>query len=128
MHSVLMLGARQSIQCGARRVLGQATCPRCSVLSGVRALSAADCSQMISAHRKPVQERWGGGGVQVIGHALSIWGINKQSTSIPKPTPPNRTDGGGARSQSAGSQCSVLRASPSIKCSVLNAPARQECT
>jgi hypothetical protein len=57
MHSVLMLGARQSIQCSAREVLGQATCIRCSVLSGARAISAADCSQTFSAHQNPMRER-----------------------------------------------------------------------
>jgi hypothetical protein len=72
MHSVLMLGAWRSIQCSAREVLGQATCIRCSVLSGARALSAAGCSQMIGEHQNPMQERWGGGGTQVIGQALSI--------------------------------------------------------
>jgi hypothetical protein len=83
MPSVLMLGARQSIQYNAREVLGQATCIQCSVLSGARALNAAGCSllaQMISAHQ--IQRRRGGkaggGGAQVLGQALSTWGISKQ--------------------------------------------------
>jgi hypothetical protein len=102
----LVLGARQSIQCSAGEVLEQATCIRCSVLSKARALSAADCSQVISAHQNPMQESWGGVGVQVIARALPVWGMSKQlnaeSPSIPNATAPNLTDGEGARSQSAG--------------------------
>jgi hypothetical protein len=53
--------------------------------------------------------------VQVIGHALSFWGISKQRHAQSTSSIPNayfsETHGygwrGGARSQSAGSQCSL---------------------
>jgi hypothetical protein len=51
---------------------------------------------LLTAHQNPMQERWGGGEAQVIGQALSIWGINKQASAespfIPKlHTAPNLT-------------------------------------
>jgi hypothetical protein len=94
-------------------------------------LLTAHRRSVFSAHQNPMQERWGGVGLQVIGQALSIWGISKQpnaeSPSIPNATalnfePHSTARALAARSQSAGfAQCSVLRASPSIECSVLSA-------
>jgi hypothetical protein len=126
MHSVLMLGARQSIQCSAGEVLEQATCIRCSVLSGARALCTADCSQMISARQNPMQESWGGVGVQVIAQALPIWGINKQpnseSPSIPNATAPNLTDGAralAANRPAHSARCSEPHQALSAQCPML---------
>jgi hypothetical protein len=136
MQSVLMLGDRQSIQCSAGEGLGQTTCIRWSVLSGARALSAAACSPMVSAHASPTQERWGGGVAQVIGQAFMIWGMHKELNPNSHPFPMlqlriSRPVGGARSSQPIGRLLTVLsahRASPSIGCSVLNALAREGCT